>query len=97
MRLIFGIVYILIAIIFAFDFYLEISSLSVGVLLATYLILKGIISAVVKSSLFSTLDSVCGFYFLFLVLSVFPVNFVTVIFLIYLVQKGITNVFRGIY
>ncbi|MBI4894459.1 MAG: hypothetical protein HY833_01850 [Candidatus Aenigmarchaeota archaeon] len=97
MRLVFGVVYILIAVVFALDLYLDVSSMGVSVLLSLYLISKGAISAVMKNSVVSALDSVCGLYFLLMSFDAFTVNLVTVIFLLYLAQKGATNVFRGIY
>lgn len=97
MNLVFGIVYVFISIVLALDFYLNLSWTGLSVLLSIYLIGKGIASAVMKNSLFSSLDSVSGFYFLLLEMSVFPVDIFTVIFLIYLVQKGLTKIFRSIF
>jgi len=97
MRLVFGLIYALISVVLALDFYLDVSYTNVVVLFSMYLIVKGIVSSLVKGSVFSAIDSVSGFYFLFLEMSIFPVNFVTVIFLIYLAQKGATNILRGIY
>jgi len=97
MRIVFGLIYALIAVVFALDFYLGVSYANAVVLFSTYLIVKGVASSLIKGSVFSALDSVAGFYFIFLEISVFPVNFVTVIFLIYLAQKGATNILRGIY
>ena len=97
MNLIFGVIYVFIAIVLALDFYLGFSSMSISLLLSVYLIGKGVMSALTKNSILSALDSVSGFYFLFLELSIFPVNFVTVIFLIYLAQKGVTKIFSGMH
>ena len=97
MKLIFGAIYVLILIVFAIHFYLNIFSLIFSILLSIYLIGKGIVSGLMKSSLLSFLDSVAGFYFLLLSLAVFPNNIFTVVFLLYLVQKGITYIYRGFY
>lgn len=97
MKLIFGSVYVLIAIVFALHFYLNFFSLVFSVLLALYLIGKGILFALMKTSPLSALDSVAGFYFLLLALSIFPNSFVTIIFLLYLAQKGIFQGLRDLY
>ena len=95
MRLVFGIIYVIAAIVFALSFYLNVSSFVVSMLLAVYLIGKGVVSAILKGSPLSALDSVSGFYFMLLVVGAFPVNVVTIIFLVYLAQKGALSILRG--
>ncbi len=97
MKLIFGAIYILILIVFAIHFYLNIFSLAFSIALSIYLIAKGIISAFMKNSPISAIDAAAGFYFLLLSLSVFPNNILTIVFLLYIAQKGATYVFRGIF
>lgn len=97
MKLIFGIVYLISTIIFTLHFYLNTFSLVVSILLSLYLIGKGIFSTFAKNSPLSALDSAAGLYFLLLSASVFPNNIVTVIFLLYLAQKGASYFFQGLH
>lgn len=96
MKLIFGAIYLLIAVVFAVHFYLNIFSFALSLILSIYLIAKGIIFTFMKMNFLSLIDVIAGLYFLLLILGAFPNTFVTIISLLYLVQKGFVYSLRGL-
>lgn len=95
MKIIFGALYLAIALVFASHFYLNVFSLGLSLVLCSYLIGKGIIFLFMKHSPLSALDVITGFYFLLLSFATFPNTWITAIFLFYISQKGATYVLQG--
>jgi hypothetical protein len=94
-KFLWGIFYLFTAAAFTLHFYTGAYSIELTVILCTVLIAKGVLSLLLKQSMLSILDTATGLYFLMLAVAIFPNNIATVVFLIYLLQKGVSYILRG--
>ncbi len=67
---------------------------SFAIVAALFFVIKGAAFTILKQNPVSSIDAIAGLYLLFPVLGWFNVTILNVVFIIFLVQKGISYLFR---
>ena len=96
MKILFGPIYIIITILFALHFYTGFVPGDIVFWAAIYLIFKGAFFSIIKQRVISLLDTVCGAYFMVVLLHLLPNTLVTALPLIYLAEKGVSYTWVGL-